>query len=101
MVISEKKVKMVDKNERSKQDEEGQIKKIIMMRRARGHFDKARVNRYSSITFWSLHFNRPFKNYQSEISRYLTISLFFFEKNNTSTGHYTIIVYNSLFKDML
>ena len=26
-VISEKKVKMVDKNERSKQDEEGQIKK--------------------------------------------------------------------------
>ena len=54
---------MVDKNERSKQDEEeeGQIK--IMMTRARGHFDKARVNRYSSITFWSLHFNRPIKNY--------------------------------------
>ena len=52
-----------DSNTWTKQDEEeeGQIK--IMMRRARGHFDKARVNRYSSITFWSLHFNRPFKNY--------------------------------------
>ena len=79
---------MVDKNERSKQDEEeeGQIKIKIMMGRARGHFEKARVNRYSSITFWSFYLDRPFKNYQSEISRYLTISLFFFEKNNTPTG---------------
>ena len=63
MVIFEKKVKMVDKNERSKQDEEeeGQIK--TMMKRARGCFDKARVIRHSSITFWPLHLNRPFKNY--------------------------------------
>ena len=52
-----------DSNTWTKQDEEeeGQIK--IMMRRARGHFDKARVIRYSSITFWSLHFDGPFKNY--------------------------------------
>jgi hypothetical protein len=44
-----------DSNTWMKQDEEeeGQIK--IMMRRARGHFDKARVNRYSIITFWLLH----------------------------------------------
>jgi hypothetical protein len=41
-----------DSNTWTKQDEEeeGQIK--IMMRRARGHFDKARVNRYSIIMFW-------------------------------------------------
>jgi hypothetical protein len=70
------------KNERSKQDEEGQIKIIIMMRRARGHFEKARVNRYSSITFWSLHFDGPFKNYSNEISRYLTILLFFRKKKH-------------------
>jgi hypothetical protein len=65
MVIFEKKVKMVDKNERSKQDEEeeGQIKIKIMMGRARGHFEKARVNRYSSITFWSFYLDRPFTNY--------------------------------------
>ena len=52
-----------DSNTWTKQDEEeeGQIK--IMMGRARGHFEKARVNRYSSITFWSLHLDRPFKNY--------------------------------------
>ena len=52
-----------DSNTWTKQDEEeeGQIK--IMMRRARGHFEKARVNRYSSITFWPLHLDRPFKNY--------------------------------------
>jgi hypothetical protein len=44
-----------DSNTWTKQDEEeeGQIK--IMMRRARGHFDKARENQYSSITFWPLH----------------------------------------------
>jgi hypothetical protein len=75
-----------DSNTWMKQDEEEEEGIKIMMRRARGHFDKARVIRYSSITFWSFYLDRPFKNYQSEISRYLTISLFFFEKNNTSTG---------------
>ena len=54
----QKKVKMVDKNERSKQDEEEEGQMKIMMRRARGHFDKARVNRYSSITFWSFYLHR-------------------------------------------
>jgi hypothetical protein len=72
-----KKVKMVDKNERSKQDEEGQIKIKIMMRRAQ-------ENRYSSITFWSLHFDGPFKNYYRDIaiSHYLA---FFFRKKSTLT----------------
>ena len=44
--------------------------------------DKARVNRYYIITFWSLHFDGPFKNYSNEISRYLTISLFFSKKKH-------------------
>ena len=52
-----------DSNTWTKQDEEGQIKIKIMMGRARGHFEKARVNRYSSITFWSFYLDRPFTNY--------------------------------------
>jgi hypothetical protein len=44
-----------DSNTWTKQDEEEEEGIKIMMRRARGHFDKACVIRYSSITFWSFY----------------------------------------------
>ena len=50
------------------------------MRRARGHFDKAHVIRYYSITFWPLHLKRdPLKITKRDIaiSHYLA---FFFRR---------------------
>jgi hypothetical protein len=70
-----------ESNTCTKQDEEGQIKKLIMMRRARGHFDKARVIRYSSITFWSFYLD-PLKITKARY-RDISLSRCFFSKKIT------------------
>jgi hypothetical protein len=72
-----------DSNTWTKQDEEeGQIK--IMMRRARGHFEKARVNRYSStvLRFGHCTLMDPLKITQTRY-RDISLSRFFFSKKIT------------------